>query len=109
VRTYNSQSGVEVRLLYGSTRYNLRLELVYANLPDTSAAQFLAHFNETLGTFSTFSFDATTRVAIYAGWKGSDGVLAPPTGVSWRYQSAPRVESVRPGISTVTVSLVGVI
>lgn len=109
IRTYNAQSGVEIRLLYGSKRYNLRLSLTYANIADTKAVEFLTHFDETTGTFSTFTFSTSARIAIYDGWKGSDGALAPPLGVDWRYESAPRVESVRPGISTVTVSLIGVI
>jgi hypothetical protein len=109
VRTYNAQSGVEIRLLYGSKRFNLRLELTYANIPDASAAQFLTHFDETTGTFSTFTFSTSAGVAIYDGWRGGTSVLTPPLGVNWRYESPPRVESVRPGISTVTVSLVGVL
>lgn len=109
VRTYNSQSGVEIRLLYGSKRYNLRLELTYANISDSSAAQFLTHFDETTGTFSTFTFSTSALAAVYDGWRASVSALSPPAGVNWRYESAPRVENVRPGISTVTVSLVGVI
>jgi hypothetical protein len=109
VRTYNAQSGVEVRILYGSKRYNLRLQLTYANIPDSSATEFLTHFDETTGTFSTFTFSTSAGVAIYDGWRGSATVLTPPLGVNWRYESAPQVESVRPGISTVTVSLVGVL
>jgi hypothetical protein len=109
IRTYNAQSGVEIRLLYGSKRYNLRLELTYANIPDSSATQFLAHFDETTGTFSTFELGASALTAIYDGWRASTSALSPPAGVNWRYESAPRVENVRPGISTVTVSLIGVI
>jgi len=109
VRTYNAQSGVEIRILYGSKRYNVRLELTYANIPDASAAQFLTHFDETTGTFSTFTLSTSARTAIYDGWRGSAAAINLPSGVNWRYESAPRVESVRPGISTVTVSLVGVI
>ena len=109
VRTYNSQNGAEVRLLYGSKRYNLKLSLTYTNISDTGAAQFLAHYEETTGTFSTFQFEPDARVALFTGWQGDAGALSPPLGVDWRYAEAPKIESVRPGISTVTVSLVGVI
>lgn len=109
VRTFNSQSGAEVRLLYGSKRYNLKFSLTYTNIPDSEAAQFLAHFEETRGTFSTFAFNSAARVALFSGWNGTAGALDPPLGVDWRYEAAPRIDSVRPGISTVTVSLIGVI
>ena len=32
VRSYNAQNGAEVRLLYGSQRYNLKLQLSYQNI-----------------------------------------------------------------------------
>jgi len=109
VRTYNSQNGAEVRLLYGSKRHNLKFALTYTNISDAGASQFLAHYEETTGTFSTFRFESDARVALFTGWSGDGGALSPPVGVDWRYAEPPRVESVRPGISTVTVSLVGVI
>ena len=109
VRKYNSQNGAEVRLLYGSKRYNLKLSLSYTNVSDTIAAEFLTHFDETIGTFSTFAIGSEARVALFAGWTGTAGALDPPAGVDWRYEQAPQVVAVRPGISTVTVSVVGVI
>jgi len=109
VRKYNAQNGAEVRLLYGSKRTNLKLQLSYENVADTVAAEFLAHFDETTGTFRTFQFSPDARVALFAGWTGTAGALDPPQGVDWRYEQAPQVQAVRPGISTITVSLVGVI
>ena len=55
VRTYNAQNGAEVRLLYGSVRTNLKLQLAYSNLPDAEAAKFLDHFDETKGTYKTLN------------------------------------------------------
>ena len=109
VRKYNSQNGAEVRILYGSLRYNLKLSLGYKNIPDVDADKFLVHFDETKGTFSTFDFTPDARVAIFSGWLGDAGSLRPPTAVDWRYEKAPQVVAVRPGISSVTISLVGVI
>ena len=109
VKTYNSQSGVEVRLLYGSKRYNVQLQLTYNNISDVDAQKFLVHFDETKGTYSTFKFSTESRVALMAGWLGGEGALQPPQGVDWRYAQAPQLVNVRPGISTVNVSLIGVI
>ena len=109
VRTYNAQNGAEVRLLYGSVRTNLKLQLAYTNLPDAEAAKFLDHFDETKGTYKTFKLSTDARVAMLAGWKDTAGALDPPQGVDWRYEQAPQLVAVRPGVSTVTISLIGVI
>ena len=108
VRTYNAQNGAEVRILYGSKRTNLKLQLGYTNVADTVAAEFLEHFDETKGTFGTFQFSSDARTALFAGWTGS-AEFDPPQGVDWRYEKAPQITAVRPGISTITVSLIGVI
>ena len=71
VRTYNAQNGAEVRLIYGNRRFNLKLQLGYTNVEDTVAAAFLAHFDETKGTYKTFQFEPAARVALFAGWQGT--------------------------------------
>lgn len=109
VRTYNSQNGAEIRILYGSKRFNVRLSLSYENIPDVKAAEFLAHYEETLGTYKTFAFSPDARVALFAGWTGTAGALEPPVGVDWRYESPPSMVAIRPGVSSISVSLVGVI
>ena len=109
VRTFNSQNGAEVRILYGSKRFNVKLALSYNNISDVKAAEFLAHYEETLGTYKTFAFSSNARVALFAGWTGTAGALAPPIGVDWRYEKPPTMVAVRPGVSSITVSLVGVI
>ena len=109
VRTYNAQNGTEVRILYGSKRHNLKLKLSYKHINDEIAEGFLKHYQEVLGTYKTFKVTSDNRVQITAGWKGSTNALSPPVGVDWRYEKAPQVVSVRPGVSTVNVSLIGVI
>lgn len=109
VKTYNSQNGTEVRLLYGSQRYNLRLQLTYQHVSDTNAELFITHYNDQKGTYNTFSITGNSRTALMAGWDGTTTALSPPAGVDWRYEQPPQIVSVRPGVSTVTVSLVGVI
>ena len=106
VKTFKSQSGVEVRILYGSKRTGMTLNLSYENIADTSADDFVAHYDEVRGTFSTF----TLPTELLTGWQGSASAIdASGTGNQWRYESAPQITSVRPGISNVTVTLVGVL
>lgn len=108
VRQYRSQSGVEVRLLYGSRRTGMSLSLSYENVSDANAELFLRHFNEMLGTYNTFVLTADPGVR--EGWTGSpDALGAEAWGNRWRYSEPPKVVSVRPGRSSVTINLTGVL
>lgn len=106
IKTYASISGREVRIRYGDTRTNARLELSYSNISDATAELFMAHFVSTKGTFSSFTLPTETS----QGWTGGGDVFtAGGSEAKFRYEKAPQIASVRPGISSVTVSLVGVI
>jgi hypothetical protein len=106
VKTYNALSGAEIRIRYGNQRTNAKLALSYDNIRDTDAEAFLTHYKETEGTFRTFSLP--TQAA--TGWQGSSTAFSPGgTNAAYRYASAPKVTAVRPGISSITVDLVGVL
>lgn len=106
VKTFKAQSGAEVRILYGSKRTNMMLDLAYDNIADTDADDFVTHFDEVLGTYSTFTLPS----ALLAGWTGATAALtASGTGNQWRYAEAPAITNVRPGRSSVQVKLVGVL
>jgi len=100
-KTYNSQSGAEVRILYGSRRVNATLSLSYANVTDANAESFLDDYSAQLGTFRTFTLPS----AVFEGWSGSAATLDAPAGTKWRYDRQPQIQAVRPGISSVTVAL----
>ena len=105
VRTYRSQSGVEARILYGSRRTGMSLSLAFDNITDAEAEQFLDHYDETKGTYLTFALPAVVR----AGWSGNSDAIDAATGNSWRYDGPPTVNNIRPGISSVSVKLIGVL
>ena len=105
VRTFKSQSGVEARILYGSRRTGMTLELGFDNIADASAASFMAHFDKVKGTFQTF----TLPLELFAGWDADQSVIDAATGNRWRYGEQPSITNVRPGRSTVQVQLVGVL
>lgn len=109
VKTYKAQNGSEVRMLYGSARHGMKLSLTYSNIPDVDAAMFLLHYEETLGTYKTFQLNPAAYTRAGAGWNGGTGPVDLPRGVDWRYAEPPRLDSVRPGVSSVMVNLVGVI
>lgn len=105
VRTYKSQSGVEARILYGSRRTGMTLSLSFDNVSDAQAEQFLDHYDETKGTYLTFTLPAE----VFAGWNGNRDAIDAATGNAWRYEEAPSVTNVRPNVSTVQVRLIGVL
>ena len=103
-KKYKAMSGAEVRIRYGDQRTEARLTLQYRNITDANAALFLADYNENYGTFKAF----TLPVEVLAGWSGSNYV--PNTGaMKYRYNSPPQLQAVRPGITNVSVELVGVV
>ena len=104
IKTFNAQSGAEVRILYGSQRTKMKLGLTFANVTDANAELFLDHFDDVKGSFSTFDLPA----AALEGWDGTADALQASGANEWRYESAPQIVSVRPGLSTVTVKLIGV-
>lgn len=105
IKAFRSQSGAEIRILYGGDRIDSKLSLSFANITDPQAQQFLTHFDETRGTYSTFSLPT----AVLGGWSGDAAAIDAPANTAWRYASAPRVASSGKGRSTVTVDLVAVI
>ena len=107
IKTFKAQNGKEHRILYGSNRTNMKLSLTYANITDANAELFLDHYDEMQGTFQTFTVG---REAGKGGWEGNqDAIGAVTHGNAYRYENAPQLVQVRPGISTVTVNLIAVI
>ena len=105
VKTFRAQSGSESRILYGNRRTGMTLELQYDNITDANAELFLDHYDETKGSYTTFTLptDALT------GWNGNTDALDAATANSWRYDQPPQVSNVRPGVSSVQIKLVGVL
>ena len=107
IGSYNAIDGAEVRILYGSRRTNMKLSLTYQNLSDADAARFLEHYADRQGTFLTFKLPpaAGTR----KGWAADESYLsAAASGNAWRYEGPPSLANIRPGRSSVTLTLLGV-
>lgn len=111
VKTYTALNGTEHRLLYGNTRTQMTLDLTFANIPDTDAAKIMNHFDEMRGTFLTFLLEVDDE-GVKGGWgaagDGDDEFRLSANKGAWRYDEPPQLQSVFPGISTVTVKLRGV-
>ena len=105
VKTFRAQSGAESRILYGSRRTGMTLDLQYDNLTDANAELFLDHYDETKGTYTTF----TLPTVALAGWSGNKDAIDAATGNAWRYDGPPQITNVRPGVSSVQIKLIGVL
>ena len=104
VKKYNSMSGAEVRIRYGNKRFNAKLSLQYNNIADKSADDFLTHYESQFGTYKAF----TVPTQVLSGWTGNN-YIPNQSVMKFRYSKAPSVVSVRPGVSSVSVELTGVI
>jgi len=107
VKVFRAESGKEVRILQGSSRTDLKLSLTYANITDAQAQEFLTHYDDRKGTLKRFTLGSEAE----EGFEGSASGFFEnkDAGVKYRYEQAPQFTQVRPGISTVTVSLIGVL
>ena len=104
---YKANSGAEFRILYGSKRTGMKVQLSYQNITDAQAELFLDHYDSMQGTFQQFELTDGAN-GMKAGWEGNgDAIGAVAWGSQWRYERAPQLQSVYPGVSTVTVNLIG--
>lgn len=94
-----------MRILYGDARTGMVLELSYENITDANAELFLQHYNDTKGTYDTFTLPDAAKT----GWSGNSGAIDVSGVNAWRYAEAPAVTAVRSGRSSVRVQLVGVL
>ena len=103
---FRAVSGAEFRIQYGSKPTGMKMQLQYANITDAQAEKFIKHFYQQSGTFKSFVFvDAADGAK--AGWAGTSNALGAEFYDSdWRYEDPPQLQSVYPGVSTVTVNLI---
>ena len=104
VKAFKSQSGAEVRILYGDRRVGHSINLTYNNIPDATAEQFFAHYYEQQGTYKSFA--VFPELNLSKGWEGSEEFFRAGSAVQWRYAKAPQLTAVYPGVSTIQVELV---
>ena len=109
VKTYVSLDGHGTRILYGDKQTAMTLKLEYSNLSDDQSRLFLEHFRQQKGTFLWFQFP-TSNWGPQRGWGGeSSDFEVSDRGNKWKYESAPSIKSVYPGVSSVSISLVAVL
>jgi hypothetical protein len=104
-RTYRSLSGVVTKRTFGNMPSQSALDLSFDNVDDVTVAAIIEHYKLQTATNRRFNVSSTTMGGI------SSSLLALANGsadnLRWEYNGPPEVQSVRPGRSSVTVSLLG--
>jgi len=103
---FEALNGATTAIRYGQKAFNAQLTLTFANINDTDAARIVNHYEERMATFSNVTFSSATGLA-GLGSTLSTQISESGSGLRWRYAEPPQVESVYPGISTVTCTFTG--
>ena len=103
-KTYRSLSGVIFKRAFGNKQTGYTLDLTFKNAKDAVAVKISQHYVDVDGTYGGFSIPDKT----FNGMDDSlEGLVQAPSNINWRYAESPKVQSVQPGFSTITVKLVG--
>jgi hypothetical protein len=104
VKSYKSISGAVVKRAFGNRAFNYRLQLEFANVSDSIVQAIFDHYHGQNGILNGFLIPSTVL-------SGLESELASrvrrPAGILWFYESAPKIQSVPPNLSTLTLSLIG--
>ena len=111
-KTYRSLSGVIFKRAFGNRQTGYTLDLTFRNIGDTSelrsrsgtAKQIIDHYSDVDGTFSSFALPARVFEGMGNDFKD---LIRSPSNIKWRYAGPPQVQSVKSGVSTVIVTLIG--
>lgn len=106
VTVYRSQSGASVRRLWASQPSNARLSLTFNNISDADAASILACYSSASGSVGTLTLPSV----VFNGAETALATLFSQAGsvLQWHFadDSPPKVDSVVPGRSSVTLELI---
>lgn len=102
VKRFTSIAGTGVSRAYGSQPFGSALEMNFDNIPDSSALAIVNCYEDARGSYGALVIPS-------AIWNGMDELLKTrlERDYTWRFAEQPRVTSVRPGRSSVTVRLEG--
>ena len=100
-------NGATTTLRYGNRRFDAELDLTFQNITDTQVATVLKLYEDTMVaddwvtfTTSNAAAGASSDLANYIREVGG-------SNLRWRFSEPPSVDSVRPGLSTVSVRFIG--
>ena len=103
---FQAQNGAVVRVRYGNQRAGSRLSLTFANITDYKASLILQNYVDVMSGDNYAQFTAS-NVAAGAGTDLTPYIRETNSALKWKYASPPSVQSVKPGLSTVSCEFIG--
>lgn len=104
-RTYRALSGVVTKRTFGNAPSQSTLDMTFENIADSTAAAIVNHYRSQTAINRRFQVTATTMGGVIAGLTAiANGTI---DNLRFEYKDPPSVQSVRPGLSTINVALVG--
>lgn len=104
-KSYKSLSGFVTKRTFGDKPFGAKLDLEFSNISDDKAAVILDHYRYQTARNARFRLSAKVLSGLSANLKQlADGSV---DDLRWEYESPPQIQSVRPGFSSVRVSLMG--
>ena len=103
-KTFRTLGGVAAKRTFGNVAYGAKLELEFTNITDDKTQAIIAHYQFQTQRNQRFQLPDTVIAGMNASLATS--VKAVST-LRWEYESSPAIESIFPGISVVSLTLIG--
>jgi hypothetical protein len=103
-KTFRTLGGVAAKRTFGNVAYGAKLELEFTNITDDKVQAIIAHYQFQTQRNQRFQLSDTVIAGMNASLATS--VKAVST-LRWEYESPPAIESIFPGISVVSLTLIG--
>lgn len=104
-RTYRALSGVVTKRTFGNSPSQATLDMTFENVVDSTATAIVNHYRSQTAINKRFQLSAITMGGMDSGLVSiADGTI---DNLRFEYKDPPSVQSVRPGRSSISVSLVG--
>jgi len=103
-KTFRTLGGTVAKRTFGNVAYGAKLELEFTNITDDKVQEIIAHYQ--FQTQRTQRFQLPDSVVAGMNNALATSVKAVST-LRWEYESPPAIESIFPGISVVSLTLIG--
>lgn len=108
IKVYRTLAGIAARRTYGNRPYGAKLELEYRNVADATVNTLLDHYHNQTSINKRFKLSSNVTAGMSNDVADEVTNTADDRGnLRYEYEQPPQVESVRPGIYNVSISLVG--
>jgi hypothetical protein len=104
-KRYRSLSGFVVKRTFGDRPSGAKLDLEFSNITDDKVVDILAHYRQQTARNARFKLGSKVLTGLTSSLTQiASGFL---DDLRWEYEAPPQVQSIRSGISSVRVSLLG--